>query len=96
MGCYTAHETRRYARHIRLAPLTTPVESPLSNGTAKPLSKLSNEITRVSSKPDAKSVLHQIPQWLDHYNRVHPDRSLGYRSPRELINRSTTEKPSGL
>lgn len=96
-SCYTALETRRFARDIGLVPLTTPVESPQSNGMAEAFVKtLKRDYARVSSKPDAKSVLNQIPQWLDHYNHVHPHRSLGYRSPREFINRSTTEKPSGL
>jgi putative transposase len=77
--------------------LPHPVESPQSNGMAEAFVKtLKRDYARVSSKPDAKSVLNQIPQWLDHYNHVHPHRSLGYRSPREFINRSTTEKPSGL
>ena len=34
-SCYTAHETRRFARDIGLVPCTTPVESPQSNGMAE-------------------------------------------------------------
>lgn len=51
-------------------------------------------ITSIGS--DAQAVLEQLPSWLDHYNRVHPHRALGYRSPREFIDRSTRERPSGL
>ena len=51
---------------------------------------------RVSPKPDARSVLQQLPAWIAHYNHVHPHRALGYRSPREYITRSTQEAPSGL
>ena len=32
----------------------------------------------------------------EHYNEVHPHRSLGYKSPREFIAFSTSEDPSGL
>jgi putative transposase len=40
---------------------------------------------RVSSKPDARAVIDQLPAWLEHYNSVHPHRALGYKSPREFI-----------
>jgi putative transposase len=57
---------------------------------------LKRDYVRVSAKPDAQAVFEQLPVWLDHYNRVHPHRALGYRSPREFIDRSTREAPSGL
>lgn len=34
-SCHVAHETRGYAQDIGLAPLTTPVERPQSNGMAE-------------------------------------------------------------
>ena len=96
-SCYTAHETRRFARDIGLIPRTTPVESPQSNGMAEAFVRtLKRDYVRVSAKPDARTVIDQLPIWIDHYNRVHPHRSLGYRSPREFIDRSTREAPSGL
>lgn len=96
-SCYTAHDTRRFARDIGLIPKTTPVESPQSNGMAEAFVRtLKRDYVRVSPKPDARAVFDQLPVWIDHYNRVHPHRALGYRSPREFIDRSTREAPSGL
>jgi hypothetical protein len=31
-------------------------------------------------------VLRQVDSWFEHYNRVHPHKALGYRSPREFRN----------
>ena len=50
---------------------------------------------RVNPRPDAQTVIEQLPGWLAHYNEVHPHRALGYRSPREYI-AQTREAPSGL
>jgi putative transposase len=77
-SCYTARDTRTFARDIGLVPRTTPVSSPMSNGMAE-------EFVRVNSKPDAQTVIAQLPAWLDHYNEVLPHRALGYRSPCEFI-----------
>jgi putative transposase len=96
-SCYTAHETRRFARDIGLIPRTTPVESPQSNGMAEAFVRtLKRDYVRVSPRPNARAVIEQLPAWLEHYNRVHPHRALGYRSPREFIDRSTREAPSRL
>lgn len=96
-SCYTAHDTRRFARDIGLVPKTTPVESPQSNGMAEAFVRtIKRDYARVSPKPDARAVFEQLPIWFEHYNRVHPHRALGYRSPREFIDRSTREAPSGL
>lgn len=57
---------------------------------------LKRDYARVHDKPDAQTVIDQLPIWFDHYNRVHPHRALDYRSPREFIDRSTQEGPSGL
>lgn len=96
-SCYTARETRRFARDIGLVPRTTPIESPQSNGMAEAFVRtLKRDYVRVSPKPDARSVIEQLPGWIAHYNHVHPHRALGYRSPREYIIRSTQEAPSGL
>lgn len=92
----TARETRRFARDVGLVPRTTPLESPQSNGMAEAFVRtLKRDYVRVSPIPDAESVLRQLPGWLAHYNEVHPHRSLGYRSPREFIRRSTPEGLSG-
>ncbi len=84
---YTAGETRALARDIGLKPCTTPIESPQSNGMAEAFVKtFKRDYARVSAKPDAASVLHQLDSWFEHYNRVHPHKALGYRSPREFRN----------
>ncbi|MCA3638320.1 MAG: transposase, partial [Methylobacterium sp.] len=44
------------------------------------------DYVRVSPRPDARTVIAQLPRWFDHYNTVHPHSALGYRSPREFIN----------
>lgn len=96
-SCYTAHDTRRFARDIGLIPRTTPITSPQSNGMAEAFVRtLKRDYVRVSPRPDARTVIAQLPGWIDHYNRVHPHRALGYRSPREFIDRSTREDLSGL
>ena len=95
-SCYTARDTRAFARDIGLVPRTTPVSSPQSNGMAEAFVRtLKRDYVRFSPKPDAKTVIEQLPGWLAHYNDVHPHRALGYRSPREYI-AQTREAPSGL
>ena len=95
---YIAHETRRFAREIGLEPLTTPVESPQSNGMAEAFVRtMKRDYARVNPMPSAEIVLRQLPVWFDHYNQLHPHKALGYRSPREFIaHRSTREDMSGL
>jgi putative transposase len=93
---YTAGETRALARNIGLVPCTTPVESPQSNGMAEAFVKtFKRDYARVSAKPDAASVLHQLDSWFAHYNSVHPHKALGYRSPREfrkqIVEKATEE-----
>ena len=46
---------------------------------------IKRDYVRVSLLPDARTVIDQLPGWFEHYNTVHPHRSLGYRSPREFI-----------
>jgi putative transposase len=95
---YTARDTRALAREIGLVPRTTPIESPQSNGMAEAFVKtIKRDYARVSLRPDAASVLHQLDRWFEHYNTVHPHKALGYRSPREFRNAvgETTENAVG-
>lgn len=95
-SCYTARNTRAFARGIGLIPRTTPVSSPQSNGMAEAFVRtLKRDYVRVNPRPDAQSVIDQLPGWFDHYNEVHPHRALRYRSPREFI-AQTCEALSGL
>lgn len=43
----------------------------------------------VNPIPDAETVIAQLPLWFEHYNTLHPHKALGYRSPREFLNRQT-------
>jgi len=76
-SCYTAKETRRFAREINLRPRTTPIESPQSNGMAEAFVRtMKRDYVRVADKPNARAVLNQLPSWFQHYNTVHPHRAL--------------------
>ena len=85
-GPWVARETRGFARDIGLLPKTTPLESPQGNGMAEAFVRtFKRDYVRVSSRPDAETVLRSLPTWFTHYNEVHPHRALRYRSPREFI-----------
>jgi putative transposase len=85
-SCYIAGDTRSFARDIGLEPRTTPIESPQSNGMAEAFVRtIKRDYVRVSPRPNAESVMRQLPSWITHYNEVHPHKALGYRSPREFI-----------
>ena len=85
-SCYIAGDTRSFARDIGLEPRTTPIESPQSNGMAEAFVRtIKRDYVRVSPRPDAQTVMHQLSAWFTHYNEVHPHKALGYRSPREFI-----------
>ena len=85
-SCYVARDTRGFARDIGLEPRTTPIESPQSNGMAEAFVRtFKRDYARVNSVPDAQTVMSMLPSWFNHYNRVHPHKALGYRSPAEFI-----------
>ena len=42
------------------------------------------DYVRVNPRPDAISVLQQLPAWFDDYNAVHPHSGLRMLSPREF------------
>jgi putative transposase len=82
---YTARETRALAQVIGLVPLTTPIESPQSNGMAEAFVKtFKRDYAGLHPRPDAAAVLDQLDGWFEHYNTIHPHKALGYRSPREF------------
>ena len=82
---YTATDTRALARLIGLMPLTTPIESPQSNGMAEAFVKtFKRDYAQIRPRPDAATVIAQLNNWFEHYNTVHPHKALGYRSPREF------------
>jgi putative transposase len=82
-SAYTAHDTRRFAREVGLKPITTPVESPQSNGLAESFVKtFKRDYVAFHPKHDALSVMRQLPLWFEHYNEHHPHRALKMLSPR--------------
>ena len=75
---------------IGMEPCTTPVRSPQSNGMAEAFVKtFKRDYVSVNPVPDAETVIAQLPLWFEHYNTLHPHKALGYRSPREFLNRQT-------
>ena len=61
-SCYIAGETRKFAKDMGFEPLTTPLESPQSNGTAEAFVRtIKRDYARVNPTPDAKTVIHSIP-----------------------------------
>ena len=74
-SCYVAGDTRSFARDIGLEPRTTPLESPQSNGMAEAFVRtITRDYVRVSPRPDAETVMRQLPAWIAHYKRAsqHP------------------------
>jgi putative transposase len=43
---------------------------------------IKRDYVRVCPRPNAASVIRQLPSWIAHYNEVHPHKA---RSPREFI-----------
>jgi putative transposase len=67
-------------------PCFTPVRSPESNGVSEAFVKtLKRDYARIQPRPDAMTVLQQLPNWIEDYNENHPNSGLRMRSPREFI-----------
>jgi putative transposase len=82
-SCYTAAETRSFARRLGLKPVTTPVESPQSNGMAESFVKtIKRDYAKLALRPDARTVMQALGKWFEHYNTKHPHSALKYLSPR--------------
>ncbi len=86
---YTAKETLRFAEALGLVPCTTPAYSPESNGMAEAFVKtFKRDYVHIHDRPDAKTVIAQLPQWFEDYNENHPHKGLKMLSPREFIRRN--------
>ena len=93
-SAYTARETLDFAAALSLVPCFTPVRSPESNGVSEAFVKtLKRDYARVQPRPDALTVLAQLPGWIDDYNENHPHRGLRMRSPREFIRSKSQPAP---
>jgi putative transposase len=85
-SCYRAHTTVSFAQAICLVPCFTPVRLPRSNGMAESFVKtFKRDYLYVHDRPDAQSVLAQLPRWFEDYNDNHPHKALRMKSPREFI-----------
>jgi len=81
-SCYTAVETKSFAKLLGLKPITTPVTSPQSNGMAESFVKtLKRDYAKLANRPDSKTVMAQLQGWFDDYNSYHPHSALGYLPP---------------
>ena len=93
-SAYSARETLDFAAALSLVPCFTPVRSPESNGVSEAFVKtLKRDYARIQPRPDALTVLQQLPIWIDDYNEIHPHRGLRMRSPREFIRSQSQPAP---
>lgn len=62
------------------------MRSPESNGFSQALVEtLKCDYARIQPRPDALSVLQQVPTWIEDYDENDPHSGLRIRSPREFI-----------
>jgi putative transposase len=89
-SCYIASNTRSFARALGLKPITTPVQSPQSNGMAESFVKtFKRDYVRLASRPDSATVMNGLKTWFEHYNQKHPHSALKYLSPRMFRERQS-------
>jgi putative transposase len=85
---YRAHDTVYFAQSIDLVACFTSVRSPQSNGMADSFVKsFKPDYVYVHDRPDARSVLAQLPLWFEDYSENKPHKALRLKSPREFIRR---------
>lgn len=83
-GCYRAGDTKAFARELGFKVCFTPVESPQSNGMAEAFVKtMKRDYVYMAERPDAETVLRQLPGWFEDYNNFAPHKGLKMMSPRE-------------
>ena len=70
-----------YTHELGLVPITTPAYSPESNGLAEAFVHTFKRYVSVHELHAAASVLPQLGDWIDDYNRQAPHSALGMRSP---------------
>lgn len=88
---YTAKATIDFATALNLVACFTPIRSPESNGVCEAFVKtLKRDYARVNPRPDAITVLQQLPAWFEDYNALHPHSGLRMLSPREFIARQSS------
>lgn len=91
-SCYIAGNVRSFARDLGLKPVTTPIQSPQSNGMAESFVKtFKRDYVQMALRPNSATVMGHLKNWFEHYNQKHPHSALKYLSPRmyrekQLIN----------
>jgi transposase InsO family protein len=92
-SAYIARETLDFAA-LSLVPCFTLVRSPECNGVSEAfVTTLKRGYARVQPRPDAPTVLQQLPAWIDDHNKRHLHSGLRLLSPRELM-RGQAEMPA--
>jgi transposase InsO family protein len=87
-SCYRAHSTQHFARDLGLVPCFAPVRGPESNGMAEAFAKgFKRDYVFVHDRPDARTVLVQLPGWFEDCNESHPHKALRLKSPRDFSRR---------
>ena len=85
-SCYTAKETITFAAALGIVSKFTPARSPQSNGMAEALVKtFKRDYVFCNDRPDAETVIAQLPGWFEDYNENAPHKALRMLSPREFI-----------
>lgn len=85
---FVAYETRVFGERSGLLVVNTPAYSPESNGMAEAFVKtFKRDYAYLKPRPDAATVLAQLPAWFEDYNEIRPHSGLGMRSPRAFRRR---------
>ncbi|MBW7926070.1 MAG: transposase, partial [Burkholderiaceae bacterium] len=86
---YAARKTRGSAQQIGLVPMTTAINSPQSNGMAESFVKtFKRDYVARMDRSDAAAVMRQLHDAFEHYNEIHPHKSLRMLSPRMFRRRA--------
>jgi putative transposase len=95
-GIYTGLETVIEAERHHLAPITTPVASPESNGMAEAfVNTFKRDYVAAGDLASAARVMEQIPGWIADYNTFAPHSSLGMKTPIEFRREQQTVEDTG-
>lgn len=90
----TARDTPDSAAAIGFVACFTPVRSPESNGVSAAFVKaLKPDYSPIDPRPDALTVMEQLPGWIEDYNENHPHSGLRMRSTREFIRSKSAPAP---